>query len=113
MRLATCLTLCLLLPAAALAQEAPDAEPGIDYDTVRFDQVATAMRIDEPVTIDGLLTEPAWDVAPVSGNFTQHQPDTADRPGTRPKSASCTTTITSTSAPSILTRIPRRPQSTK
>ena len=76
MRLVTCLTLCLLLPVAALAQDPPDGEPGIDYDTVRFDQVATAMRINEPVTIDGLLTEPAWDVAPVIGNFTQHQPDT-------------------------------------
>ena len=78
MRLRTSLALCLLFPAAALAKQSPSSGPpvAIDYETARLNQIATAVRITESITVDGVLDEPAWDVAPVAGDFTQHQPNT-------------------------------------
>ncbi len=34
----------------------------------------TALKIEEPINIDGALDEPAWDRAPEAGNFIQFQP---------------------------------------
>ena len=50
----------------------------VDYDTARFDKNATALRIDEEVTLDGLLNEAAWDIALPVSDFYQQNP----RPGT-------------------------------
>ena len=78
MRLLTCLTLCLLLPTPALAEQNPSPGPPaiIDYETARLSRIATAVRITELITVDGVLNEPAWDAAPVVGDFTQQQPNT-------------------------------------
>ena len=78
MRQAIYSALCLLLSTSVSAQQGPGSPPGaaIDYETVRFGRVASAMRINEPITIDGILDEAAWDVAPVAADFTQHQPNT-------------------------------------
>jgi len=67
----TWLAACLFQGTAARAE--PDAmqrAPGeaaaaaatnpIDYATARFERVVHALRIDEPITIDGKLTEDAW-----------------------------------------------------
>ena len=37
--------------------------------------VIEALRIDEPLTVDGVLDEAAWERAPRSGDFFQRQPD--------------------------------------
>ena len=58
-------------PAAAAATNP------VDYATARFDRIARAVRIDEPITIDGQLTEPAWQLAEPATHFTQWNP----RPG--------------------------------
>ena len=80
MRLATYSALCLLLSTSVSAQQGPGSPPTptIDYDTVRFNQIASAMRIDESITIDGVLDEASWDIAPVAADFIQHQPNTGD-----------------------------------
>lgn len=67
-----------LLPQPAvsspLSQGAPSQEPAIDYDTIRFQQLVTAVRISEPITIDGHLDEPAWSRATPAGHFIQWSP---------------------------------------
>ena len=57
-----------------LAQE-PSSEPVvIDYDTARLSRIATAVRTDDDMRIDGQLDEPAWELAPAIGNFLQRRP---------------------------------------
>jgi hypothetical protein len=51
----------------------PPANP-IDYATARFERVISAVRINEPITIDGRLTEPAWELAQAATDFRQWQP---------------------------------------
>jgi hypothetical protein len=70
----------------ARAQTAPSAAqadaPSLpDYATARFDRVVRALRISEPVTIDGRLTEPAWNRAEPAAHFTQWNPNPG-RPAT-------------------------------
>ena len=43
----------------------------IDYETARFEKVVTAVRIDETITLDGVLDEPAWQSATPASDFTQ------------------------------------------
>ncbi len=70
----------LCAPAAAGAQspqaapQATTAQPSIDYNTARLDRVVHALRIDEPITIDGKLTEPAWQRAQPATHFVQWNP---------------------------------------
>ena len=81
----TWLAACLFQGTAARAE--PDAmqrAPGeaaaaaatnpIDYATARFERVVHALRIDEPITIDGKLTEDAWQRAEPADHFVQWNP---------------------------------------
>ncbi len=47
----------------------------IDYATARFDRIAEAIRINEKITIDGKLEEPAWGAAKPAANFIQWEPE--------------------------------------
>ena len=48
---------------------------GIDYATARFERTVHALRIDEPPTLDGRLSEPAWQRAEPAKGFVQWNPD--------------------------------------
>lgn len=52
--------------------KAPDSP--IDYEAVRLDKIATAIRISETITLDGHLGEPAWTVAIPATDFLQKFP---------------------------------------
>ncbi len=45
-----------------------------DFDLARQTLQLEALRISEPITIDGNLGEPAWSGAPIASNFTQTEP---------------------------------------
>ena len=47
----------------------------VDYATARFERVAQAVRIDERITIDGRLMEPAWATARPANHFITQQPN--------------------------------------
>jgi hypothetical protein len=78
MRLLTVVILFFLHVPYGLTQESPnpDSEESIDYNTVRLGRTARAVRIDEPIEIDGVLDESAWSAAPIARTFTQNQPNT-------------------------------------
>ena len=56
------------LPAAA--QSVP-----IDHNAIRASRIATAVRITEPIMLDGRLDEEVWTRAPIAGDFYQKLPD--------------------------------------
>ena len=69
----------LLMTAAPAFPQS--AEPGavrepIDYETARLSRVVRAVRITQPITVDGRLDEPEWDLGVPAENFTQRVPDT-------------------------------------
>ena len=68
--------LCLLSAAPTLAQNVPNANTPapIDYDTAYLSRNATAVRITEPITLDGLLNESVWDVPVGETDFVQRRP---------------------------------------
>lgn len=47
---------------------------GLDYQAVRRDRRIQAIRVDEKITIDGVLNEKAWEQASTAGAFTQSEP---------------------------------------
>jgi uncharacterized protein DUF5916 len=49
----------------------------LDYEAVRRTKVVEAIRISEPISLDGRLEEPAWRLAQPAADFIQQQP----RPG--------------------------------
>src|SRR5262245_9118056 len=57
------------------AQQPPTAQPTIDYNTARLDRIVHALRINEPIAIDGKLTEPAWQRAQPANHFVQWNPN--------------------------------------
>src|SRR5688572_17916416 len=57
-------------PALATGQEPPQ----IDYNTAHLDRHLTIVRAAGPITLDGVLDEPAWRDAPVAKNFIQNDP---------------------------------------
>ena len=59
------------LPATR-ASEASSAP--INYEAVRLSRVATAVRITEPIVLDGHLAEAAWQEAPPAKDFIQLSP---------------------------------------
>ncbi len=71
-RILATLLLCAVpvFPRASTTQNAP-----IDYETARLSRVVNAIRITDPITLDGRLDEAAWDVATVAGDFLQWQPN--------------------------------------
>jgi hypothetical protein len=46
----------------------------IDFDLARQSRQLRAVRVDAPIEIDGLLTEAAWEQAPLAANFIQTEP---------------------------------------
>jgi hypothetical protein len=50
------------------------AADGIDFAAIRAKKVIQAIRIDEPIVVDGRLDEPAWARAPVATDFYQQEP---------------------------------------
>jgi hypothetical protein len=47
----------------------------IDYETARLERVVTAVRITEEISLDGVLDEPAWELASPAGDFIQKLPN--------------------------------------
>jgi uncharacterized protein DUF5916 len=76
-RMVPVLSAALLLPYTALGQQPSGATPTA---APAARPVATAVRREGPVTLDGRLDEPAWQAAPVVSGFTQRSP----REGVRP-----------------------------
>jgi hypothetical protein len=74
------LTLYLVMAASAVAQT-PAEE--IDYETARFDKNIVAVRITEEISMDGLLDEPAWDLATPATDFVQRRPNPGAPSGER------------------------------
>jgi hypothetical protein len=59
---------------AMLAPALSQTNGNIDYDSARLDRKLPATRATGPITLDGLLDEPAWASAPVAKNFIQNDP---------------------------------------
>lgn len=76
MRFTVLLALGALLPAASVAQ-APREHPGRGSPTV------SVSRVTEPLTVDGELSEPAWETAVRLTGFSQYQP-VDQRPAAEP-----------------------------
>ena len=62
--------LLVLAPAAASSQD----KSSIDYETARLERRLVAERCSAPISIDGVLDEPAWQSAPVANHFIQNNP---------------------------------------
>ena len=66
---------CVLFRAPTLAQNVPANTPvPIDYNTAFLSRNATAVRITEPITLDGLLNESVWDMPAGATDFVQRRP---------------------------------------
>jgi hypothetical protein len=61
-----------LSAGAAVVQTA--APPPPDIDAIRTAKRAEVVRITEPIRVDGVLDEPAWELAPITTDFYQQQP---------------------------------------
>ncbi|MGH9257879.1 MAG: DUF5916 domain-containing protein [Vicinamibacterales bacterium] len=69
-------------PEIAAAQQASGtgedasapAGAAINYDTARFERRLVAVRAAGAITLDGNLTEPAWNDAPIASHFVQNDP---------------------------------------
>ncbi len=55
----------------------------IDYATARFSRIATAVRTDEEIVIDGVLEEASWETATPANDFIQYEPSPG-QPATEP-----------------------------
>ena len=67
------LAISLICASAAFPQErSKPAE--IDYETAHLLRIATAVRLNGKITIDGRLDEPAWELATPAGNFLDWHP---------------------------------------
>jgi hypothetical protein len=69
----------LALTATFAFAQIPAVVPStIDYDTVRFDRVAKAVRLqaEEKIQVDGNLTDPGWNKVEPATNFIQYEPNT-------------------------------------
>ena len=75
----TLVAICILVSATNVAAQSvqgpPTAQNSVDYNTARFDRIVHALRVDEPITIDGRLSEPAWQRAEPASHFTQWNPN--------------------------------------
>lgn len=75
-------TLCLLLPSPAMGRAPssdandPRLRTASDYEAFRRTRVHRATRTTEPIVVDGLMNEGAWQTAEVGGGFVQSDPDT-------------------------------------
>ena len=64
------------LSTSSIAGTAPAAP--INYETVHLSKVATAIRINEKISLDGRFEEPAWKLALPISDFTQQHPHTGE-----------------------------------
>jgi hypothetical protein len=46
----------------------------INYDTAHLDRKIEPLKINEPITVDGRMDEPAWNQAPIATDFIQNDP---------------------------------------
>lgn len=83
----------------ALALPALTSAGRVDIDAIRITKRVTAVRVQEPIHLDGVLDEPAWQLAEPARDFYQQQPDEFSPASTRRKSRSSMTTNICTSAP--------------
>ena len=66
---------CLILIALACAHASRLAAQGIEeYDSIRAGKRLEALRIEEPIVLDGRLDEPAWQRAQLAVDFYQQAP---------------------------------------
>src|SRR5207247_8009788 len=68
------ITVLLVLANAVLFSQTPP----IDYEAIRQTKIVTALRINEKITIDGHLEEPAWQQALPAKDFLQQRPRNGD-----------------------------------
>ena len=87
--------LLLVLVRVAAAQQ-PSTDPATP--------VAPVTLITTPITLDGILDEPAWRSSPTIGNLVQRQPNPGEPPPSAPTSPSFATRTTCTSESSLTTR---------
>ena len=80
--MATSLTTLILCSVVSLAI-AGEARAQVDVQPIPATKRLEAIRIDEPIVIDGELSEPAWGRAQVGRDFQQQEPDTG-APTTEP-----------------------------
>jgi hypothetical protein len=68
--------LCLLPSLYAFSQDGSGTRVVAlaDYEAVRASKIARAVRIDEKITLDGLLEEPVWKLALPATDFVEQQP---------------------------------------
>jgi len=71
MKFICALAICLTMAVSAFSQEPADT---IDYETARLSRVATAVRAEEKMTLDGRLEEPSWKLAIPATDFVQQRP---------------------------------------
>jgi hypothetical protein len=64
-----------ILALVFIAASVHDARAQVDIGAVRATKQLEALRIDEPIVIDGELSEPAWMRAQVGRDFYQQEPD--------------------------------------
>lgn len=74
---------CAVCALAALAVPAHGAADDIDYAAIRATKRVTALRIEQPIVIDGVLGEAEWERADVARDFIQQQPSEGE-PTTEP-----------------------------
>ncbi len=67
---AALLSICVLAAAPAIA-----AGQDVDLDAVRAAKRVAAVRVSEPIVVDGVLDEPAWQTAQPAADFYQQAPD--------------------------------------
>jgi hypothetical protein len=68
-----------MVPALALlllfwADATASAQNNVDIDAIRASKRIQAVRTNQPIRLDGVLDEPAWELAPVATDFYQQQP---------------------------------------
>jgi hypothetical protein len=77
-----CILAIWLVPASAVSQGVPNpqaAAPEVPpAGATRPPKVVTAVRLTEPITLDGRLDEPAWRVALPAKDFVQHRPNNGE-----------------------------------
>ena len=82
MRILLALTLLACCPVTSLAlgqdQDSMPAETAVNYESVRAEKVHRASRALGAITIDGIMSESAWEEAEVGGGFYQSEPNRGD-----------------------------------
>ncbi|MGH9345680.1 MAG: hypothetical protein ACRD26_00300 [Vicinamibacterales bacterium] len=93
------LTFALVVFGLAISGADVFASERPDIDAIRASKRVEAVRIDEPIRLDGILDEPAWELATPRPTSTSSSPPSSSwRPGVR-RFDSSTTPTPSTSAP--------------